>query len=232
MPTDKYTIGRIRSIESRMLDENKLLRMADAESFQQAFNILNETDYAPLLSKLNKPFDYELMLEIALKELKYLSQTLAPNNKIIDVIWEKYDYENIKLLIKAKKKNIENPPLLPYGNIDPSLLKEHIMKENGWLPKRLTNTIASAQHINDFLKMFDYVDQQYLIYLKEVAATENAPYLLSKSLLGKAKYKTDGNEPLVAFLFQKEAEIHKIGLILECKENFVPSEQIKQRVKK
>ena len=87
MPTDKYTIGRIRAIEARTVN---LDRMIDAEGFTAAFQILNETDYASLLN-----FDFETMLTLALIELKKLSDQLAPDNQAITLFWSKYDYENI-----------------------------------------------------------------------------------------------------------------------------------------
>lgn len=216
MPEFKYSIGRIRAIEARMLDENKLLRMVDAENFQAAYHILNETDYAEFLS-----FDFETMLKLALQELKKLSGLLAPKNKAIAAFWAKYDYENIKILIKAKLKNVDPPELFQCGNINPKALKEHILKGADTIEARYKELIARAGKIKGILEMFDFLDNDYAEYLaRAVPVTDK-----------NAKYFSSGALPILIFLQNKENEIKNIGLILECKKNEVPIPKIKERVK-
>lgn len=210
MTSQKYAIGRIRSIEGRMLDDNKFLRMSEADNFQAAFQVLNETDYAGLLN-----FDFETMLELSLNELKTLSDLLAPNDRTIKTFWDRYDYENIKVLIKAKREQENNPPLYKCGNIDPGILGNYILKGEGFVDKETKGLIDRAMQIKDNLKMLDFIDQ-------------NRPPL--PALSENTKYFTSGIEPILLFLINKEEEIKKLGFILECKKNQIPSERIKADV--
>lgn len=226
MPQDNYIIGRIRAIEARLLDENKLIRMIDAADFESAFNILNESDYSVIFSTLPHPFDYEAMLQSALRELKYLSDTLAKDNHRVLAFWERFDCENMKILLKSKHKNIAPPRLLSYGNIDPELLANYILNGSGWLEKRTKELLLAAEKIyvqtENFLPVFDYIDEAYAKYF--------ASTLEQNFSIEKAKYKTTGIEPLLGFLLNKTAEIKKIGLILLSKYNFVPSQKIKEQI--
>ena len=194
----KYALGRIRSLESRMLDQNKFLCMADAPNLQSAFSILNETDYAAFLN-----LDFGTMLIQARRELKKFCEQLFPKNKIILTFWAKYDFENIKILLKAKSKNC---PLYNCGNIDPELLKKYILKEEDTIPKYLKEIIDAAKKSKSVVGLLDFVDQSYEEYKSK--AISHIPQ--------NAKYFADGIEPILLFLKSKENEIAKIGFILEC----------------
>lgn len=217
MPTDKLIIGVIRSLEARMLDEAEFIHLISAEGF---------------------PFDYEAVLCQSMDELKKLSGSLAPENRSIAVLWERYDYENIKILIKAKFKEVTDPPLFSCGTLDPRKLKE-----------KWKELISSAERIyadsKDFLAVFDFVDSLYLKHLKTAAEEEKSSLLLKwaeyledsskiKPFLKQldfAKYYTSGMEPLIAFLLNKEAEAKKLSLIYKCKENHMPDVKIKERIR-
>src|SRR3989339_1314207 len=105
MVNDKYAyaVGRIRSLETKMLDETKLIRMADAPDFQSAYAVLNETSYADHMPALKHPFDFEGLIDLELKSVdKFLCAT-APGYGQADtafcqrVLKSRKDLNEIKL---------------------------------------------------------------------------------------------------------------------------------------
>ena len=52
------------------------------------------------------------------------------------------------------------------------------------------------------------------------------------SHIEKAKYKSFGIEPLIAFYIAKDAEIKNVRIILSCKHNELPPQTIRERVRK
>ncbi|NQU16709.1 MAG: V-type ATPase subunit [Candidatus Saganbacteria bacterium] len=166
MPAIKYAIGRIRALEARILDENKLIRMCNAQDFQQAFHILNETDYAELFNKTLSPFDFDTMLDLARLEIKKFCETVLPKNPIISAFWAKYDYENIKILIVAKLNKKEPPRLFQCGNINTKNLEGYIFKDLNLVGRYTKELISKATKThaesNDILAVFDQIDLAYL----------------------------------------------------------------------
>lgn len=103
-----------------MLSPAQIARMAAAASFESAFGVLTETTYAEHHSKLKNPFDFEELFEFELLSLKKLMETLAPQHPVIKVLFEKYDYLNLKIILRAHFAGIKIPARLSAaGTIDP-----------------------------------------------------------------------------------------------------------------
>ena len=55
-------IPRLRVLETRLLDKTKLDRMIDSNSAEDALKVLQETEYANVMSNIKRPEDYEEIL--------------------------------------------------------------------------------------------------------------------------------------------------------------------------
>ncbi|MFA6941202.1 MAG: V-type ATP synthase subunit C [Clostridiaceae bacterium] len=124
-------IPRLRVLETRLLDKNKIDRMKDAYSLEEVLRILGETNYAASFSGMKKPEDYEIVLSEELKNLYQLMYKLTPENKIIDLFSIRYDYHNIKVLLKGKYtgKDFHNM-LIDVGTISADKLSDYIVNSN------------------------------------------------------------------------------------------------------
>ena len=157
-------------------------------------------------------------------ELKKLTDFLAPQDPIIAAYWARYDFENIKILLKAKLKNLNPPPLYQCGNIPDRNLQEYILKGANTVDLKIKELINAAQKVylgtRDFIKMFEFLDKNYLDYYNKTVPP----------IPRNAKYFASGIIPIVSFLIAKEKEIKKMNLILECKKNHIPSSKIAERL--
>lgn len=136
-------IPRIRVYEKKLLDKSKIERMIDAKTSDEALKVLQETDYAAFMNDIKRVDEYEVLLS---KELIRLYETMykaSPVKSLIDVMAIKYDYHNIKVLIKGKilKTDFSNM-LIPVGVVNTSVLKNAILGDSlRGLPKQMENCI-------------------------------------------------------------------------------------------
>ncbi|MFX0548793.1 V-type ATP synthase subunit C [Hathewaya histolytica] len=105
-------VSRLRVLEKRLLNKVKIERMIDSSSADEALKVLNETEYSSLMGNVKRAEDYEILLQEELERVYSLISEITPDNSLIEILKIKYDYHNIKVLLKAKALNKEFPELL------------------------------------------------------------------------------------------------------------------------
>lgn len=133
MSNMKYVqaVPRIRAIENKLLDRAKVERLVESNSAEEAFKILQETSYGSLMGNAKIPEDYEIVLSEELKRLYSFMYEVAPEKELIDIMAVKYDYHNIKVLLKGKTLNKDFSELLiPIGTIRIYDLKNSVLNED------------------------------------------------------------------------------------------------------
>ncbi|MGL4761324.1 MAG: V-type ATP synthase subunit C [Sarcina sp.] len=117
-------LPRLRVLETRLLDKSKIDRMIDSKSAIDSLRVLQETDYSVHITDAKRAETYEDVLS---KELVAMYENLykvCPVKEIIDLMAVKYDYHNLKVLVKGKVLNKDfSYMLIPVGANDLSKLK-------------------------------------------------------------------------------------------------------------
>lgn len=160
-------IPRIRVYETKLLDKSKIDRMIDSTSASEALKVLQETEYGNLIGNVNIPEDYEVILSEELKRVFNLMYNISPVKSLVDLMSIKYDYHNIKVILKGMflKEDLSHL-LIPVGNNEASKLKylienmqlsdfEPIMRES------IEETISSFKNTND-PQMVDIILDKYM----------------------------------------------------------------------
>lgn len=95
------------------------------------------------------------MLSAELKRVYKLLYEISPEKSVVDVMSVRYDYHNIKVLLKAKTlKEDFSQLLLPIGMVELDKLKAAVLNETySDLPKIMASAIEEAQR--DFLSTKD-----------------------------------------------------------------------------
>jgi V/A-type H+/Na+-transporting ATPase subunit C len=128
-----HLAARIRALEPKLLNANELERMLLAKSAKDAYKILNELDYASHVGDIDDVSGFQEVINAGLKDSKDLIAKIAPYRWVFDVLWFRYDFHNIKTLLKAKLsgKTVEEVEdfLMPFGAIDLEKLKTYIVME-------------------------------------------------------------------------------------------------------
>lgn len=124
-------VSRLRVLETRLLDKAKIDRMIDSGSAEEAIKILNETEYSAHMANLRRAEDFEFILREELKKLYSLMYEVSPERKIIDIMSMRYDYHNIRVLLKGKAMEKDlGYLLLEVGTVDVEKLKYYISNED------------------------------------------------------------------------------------------------------
>ena len=97
-----YIVGRLRALETKMLNPGMLERLIDAPGASEVFRALN--DLPLLIGSLD---DYEVqdfgkVLTNSLQNMKELLVRMAPYPEVLNFLWYKYDFHNLKVSLKAK----------------------------------------------------------------------------------------------------------------------------------
>ncbi|MBD3157106.1 hypothetical protein GF369_04740, partial [Candidatus Peregrinibacteria bacterium] len=106
-------------------------RMILAHDARDAYKILNETDYSSHTGDIDNIESFEDVINSGLHDSKVLINKIAPQKWAFNILWYRYDFHNMKVLLKAKhsKKTYEDVQrlLLSFGQVPVEALKRYIL---------------------------------------------------------------------------------------------------------
>ncbi|MGH4118723.1 V-type ATP synthase subunit C [Clostridium sp.] len=163
-------VARLRVLETRLLNKVKIERMIDSNSAEDVLKILQETEYAGLMGTIKIAEDYNVLLKEELKRVYSLMYKVSPDRAIVDIMSLKYDYHNIKVLLKGRTLDKDfSHMLIPVGTIDIEKLKLYIetmeyrdlnpiMKEGILKTEKSYEELKDPQKIDTIIDKFMYID--------------------------------------------------------------------------
>ena len=98
-------VTRTRVFETRLLTKPLIDRMIDADDIDEVIKILAETEYSKSLSGVDNPKDYEKILSNELNRVYKVMGEVSVEPIVIDLLALKYEYHNLKVLIKEQEFN-------------------------------------------------------------------------------------------------------------------------------
>lgn len=172
---------RIRALERSLLTRERMDRMLDATSDEDALKVLSECGY-PEVEEVTVD-GINAMLAKARERTFDDLYLFAPDRTILDVFKVKYDYHNAKVLLKSEARGAEADQLLvDTGRVPPEELRDHIRASDfRGLPGKLASAIPEAREtlgatgdpqLSDFVldrayfaDMFDLADRSGSAFL-------------------------------------------------------------------
>lgn len=133
-------VARLRVLETRLLNKIKIERMIDSTSSLEAIKVLQETEYGSLMGNIKRAEDYNDLLSEELKRIFSLAYEITPEKSFVDIMSLKYDYHNLKVLLKAKALK---------GDLD------HLLMEVGTVPAvklKLFVTTEEYKELNQLMR--------------------------------------------------------------------------------
>lgn len=125
------SVAWVRVLETQLLSDNELERMVLAKDGRDAYKILNETDYSSHIGDIEKIESFEEVINAGLKDTKELIERIVPYKWVFNVLWFRYDFHNMKVLLKAKhsEKQFDEVKkyLFEFGAIEIEKLKKYIL---------------------------------------------------------------------------------------------------------
>lgn len=186
-----YISARLRALEGQLLSHERMERMLEARSDEDAAKVLSECGY----QGLEKPTMDALSGALAQARAETFGELaqMSPNADIVDVFRIKYDYHNLKALIKCHKtgKNPENM-LVDAGRYTPETLRRAVEQgETSQLSDDLRRAMETAGEVlsatGDPQKSDFYLDRA--CYGEMIALAQRSG---SSFLLGYVRLQIDG----------------------------------------
>ncbi len=173
-------VARLRVLETRLLNKLKIERMIDSASADDVLKILQENEYASLMGNVKRAEDYNILLKEELKRVYSLMYNVSPDPIIVDIMSLKYDYHNIKVMLKGRAidKDLSHM-LIPIGTVNIEKLKFYMKameyKElNPEMREAIIETEKVYQELNDPQKIDIMLDRyMYVDMLTKAKETKN-----------------------------------------------------------
>lgn len=107
-----FAVGKVRVLETRLLDRSTLERLVDAQDFAEQKRVLSEGPYGRFLDQATTPADVERAIDDALgSAYAFLDEAGLPI-EVVRFFRLRFDYANVKAAVKARVFDAEVADLL------------------------------------------------------------------------------------------------------------------------
>ncbi|TFZ41397.1 V-type ATP synthase subunit C [Soehngenia longivitae] len=169
------SVVRIKVMEKRLLDNITIDKLVDANDIEEVIKILETTEYASSISKVKDSKNYEEILYNELNRVYELVREITPYKAISDLMALKYDYHNIKVMLKERLKGEDLSSLyIPIGTTDFNIFKNSFETSDFRdIDVRFSSVIQEV--LSDFEKNSDpqridiLVDKAYFNHMYDIA---------------------------------------------------------------
>ena len=140
------SVVTIRVLEKRLLTKNRIERMIESETCEEVLKLLSETEYSQDMTDIQNSRDYEKILKRETERVFSLGRNMSKNKEVVDILSLKYDYHNLKVLIKSKVFEKDNTNLLMNaGTIDITKFKTKSETQSLDLPEEILEAIVEIK---------------------------------------------------------------------------------------
>lgn len=152
LPSYPYAAAHIFALENRLIGRDRVDRMVEAPSAEEALKVLAETEYGAGISELEGPHDYERLLSLEVQRIYDFFETISPNPDITRLFFLKYDFHNLKVLIKSRYLGRDHDGhLIGVGGTIPLEILAEAIKERNYreLPPYMAEAIEEIEEAMD-----------------------------------------------------------------------------------
>lgn len=189
-----YSVAFIKTQEKLLLSDNEVERMILAKDANEAFKILNESDYADNKAGIGSVSEFQTVLDEGLMDIKELLVKITPDQEVLHILWHTYDFHNIKTMLKAKLsgKAFEDIAgmLNPAGAISIEALRSFIFEERptpfglkklteNYIKKKIEKAKALFEKEKNNPQVIDlYLDQKLMKVISGIAKDSRSEFLI------------------------------------------------------
>lgn len=176
-----YATTRIRSLERTLLNEERKGRMLEAQSFEDLVKMLSELGYGDMQNAT--PHDVERALAREREATFRLLSDLAPNGALVDAFRIRYDYHNIKAILKGDAAGTDPKPLLIDAGrysaqaVSTALQQMEYRMFSPVLRRAIEQTKETLSRTGDPQRADFILDQAYFEELQDLAAQSESKFL-------------------------------------------------------
>ena len=172
-----FLSARIRAMERWLLTAQRLEQLLTAPSVEACAQLLSEWGYAPVHDEPSLQAALSAQREAVFADVS----RFMPEAEVLDVFRLKYDYHNIKTLLKAPQD--AERLLIDAGTVPAETMQKKHAENGGWdfLPADMAAAADEAQRVlaeTGSARSSDCIlDRAYFARLEKLAADSHIPYL-------------------------------------------------------
>lgn len=203
-----YANARASAATRTLLGKERLFRIAEAASAQEAVQILAETGFGGGRT-IDSPLDYETLIRAEEAALIAFVKEVSPSEKLTKFLLAEYDFHNAEAVMRAKYLKTDVAPMLAEeGLFSAETLKEKIFADDY---SAFPAPLARALHAADELFVSGKADGKTIGSLFRRALYEEREKLAAKDALlsAVASAKADAANIAAAFRSRDFAETQK-----------------------
>ena len=172
---------RIKAMERGLLSQERIERMLDAPTVEEAAKVLTECGY----SEMEEITANELERVLGEQQQKVMSDLSsgAPDRNLVDIFKLRYDYHNAKVLVKAEALETEQDQLLQGGGrYDPEALatdfrREDLSRCTDWFRRGIARAREILGSTGDPQQADFILDRAYFEEMSAIAADTDSKFL-------------------------------------------------------
>ena len=180
----------LRALENQLLTKNRMERVLEAPTDAEAEKLLQECGYEHL--DLSTPERMDASLLAARRAMMEDLASQLPDRRFLELLQLKYDYHNLKALLKARLAGVDAQKILmDLGRVSPETLTAALESgEPDVLPPILAAAAAEGKEILDTTRDAQLMDLALdRWYYRDMAATADAAH--SGFLRGYVRIRID-----------------------------------------
>lgn len=173
-----HAVGRIRVLETQMLNSQRLERLVEAD-FEGALNILDEIAMGDYLegARLARDVDADLTAFL-LHVYTSLEEALPRGSIIMDFFLCRYDFHNLKALLKARMEEKEPQGMLEgLGTVGLEALRKGV-ENPAELPSPYREAMEEVAELTSPQELDTLVEKHFLAYRLFLARREDSPFII------------------------------------------------------
>ncbi len=173
-----HAVGRIRVLEMQMLNSQRLERLIAAD-FEGALNILDEMAMGDYLASAKLARDVDADLTDFLRNVySSLGEALPRGSTIMEFFLCRYDFHNLKALLKAGLEEKEPQGLLEgLGTVGVEVLRSGV-DDPATLPSPYKEAMEEVAEQSSPQELDTLVEKHYLAYRLFLAKREGSPFIV------------------------------------------------------
>ncbi|WP_062354976.1 V-type ATP synthase subunit C [Bacillus kwashiorkori] len=177
-------VVRTRVLEKKLLTKSRYEQMIEAEHVDEVQKILSDTNYATTMTETSAEGISDQLFTKELVKLYEIMWELSPNRKIIDLLALKYDYHNLKVLIKEIILEKDFSHLyIPIGILNITKIKTALIEENlnsieKHVQAAIVDVLADYKVSRDPQRIGIILDRLYVTHLYKAATETEIPLFI------------------------------------------------------
>lgn len=178
-----YAMGRVRALETRLLDRGRVDRMVDSPDLDGALKVLAEAGYsrAQPAERVRPSIDDVIGAEE--DKLTSVIRETTPEPALLEFITARRDFHNVKVALKARLYRVASDRALARGGtIDPAAIERAVDGDPRAIPPYLSTALDAARAAHAARPAPDSidtaVDREMFGYMLALALAVGIPFLV------------------------------------------------------